>query len=743
MPTNAMLLEKNVPEELKKLSQWVLWKKNKIPVTVNDSPASTTNSADWSSFEDAIAEYVMSSAHRGILGVGFVFVSGCGVVGIDLDKAIDEKGIKPWALKVLSLFEKSGAYVEYSPSGKGFHILVLGKKPGTKCKRVVLSSTGETLGEIEMYETARYFTFTGELYQARFNQLVNAQAVIDHIYERVFGGDTPEPAIDPSTTVPVINTAAAGDSLPDLYSLIRSSAQAEKFRRLTEGSLEDALSGYGGDHSRAVYALCSVVAFYTSNFSLMDCIFQGSPLFADKWADKKWARLGASQFRKLRGEYEAKQNFYNPEAGKIEPSKEFSETELEEAKDKGEAEYERHIELLWLSHGDARRDLLSRTLFLRAKSGEWISAFNRSTLSSLRGECQVRGKLYKKTKLEDYLYRFEQTLDPQLLIDVPKWDNQDRIGEMARRLTLKECEPRVFEEMLKDWCAKMWGRIHNPAKVQNRCIILSGRQGIGKDYWVKSMFFGLEKYLTDLTLAGQQTKETDIAVVMASSLVMFISEFDKTNNIGVDTLKDLISKESFGFVRKYDREASTLVNRCSIIAACNPEHVLRDVTGNRRFLVFKLEGDPGDAIKWTYPFMDSSFSLQVISQCKELWTSGYAATQESERAMAMLTKRYTPDDCGADIVSDFESMVESRLSSDPLSRQFEGLFKVEMLDAELNILSRNYGLARRTVLATLKGAGCQYRNSKGRWYGKRVDCDRGAELTKEVSEREVDTSVFE
>ena len=737
MPTNSILLEKNVPAELKELKQWLLWKKNKIPVTIDDSPASTTNEACWSTFSEAINEFVNSSKHRGILGVGFVFAESGGVVGIDLDDAIDGEGLKPWAVKVLSLFNTG--YIEYSPSKKGFHILVLGKKPGPKCKRIIQTKNGERLGEIEMYETARYFTMTGELYQARFNKLVDGQSQIDFLYKNVFGGGADEGKKEDSPGVSqAVQTSVLLADLPSLYSIIRGSAQAEKFKRLTEGDIDTALSYYGGDHSRGVYALVSIVAFYTSDFTLMDCIMQGSPLHSAKWIEGKWERLGYSHFKRLRSEYELKKNFYDPERGRISPSEEFSNAEVEEAKSKGEAEYERHVELLWLDHTEARRDLLSGSLFLKHKSGKWTGAFNRETLSAIRGECQVRGRLYKKAKLEDYISRYGSALEPRLLLDVPTWDGVDRIGEMCQRIKLRDVKSGVFEDLFKDWCAKMWGRIFNPRKVQNRCIILSGAQGIGKDIWVKSLFCGLGKYLTDLTLGGHNSKETDISIVMGSSLVMFISEFTKTEALGVDTLKDLITKESFDFVRKYDRDNSTLINRCSIIGACNPEHVLRDVTGNRRFMVFKLDGGPGQAIKWDYPFVDEAFSMNVVSQCKAMWEGGVSACDEAERVIAGITAKYTPEDTNSELVLDFESMVEGRIGNDPLETHAQDrLFRVETLGMEFDTLGRNYGLNRRLVLGILKGAGCQWRNATTRYYGAR-------EVINQILEGELSgTSVIE
>jgi putative DNA primase/helicase len=83
--------------------------------------------------------------------VGFVFCSGDPYVGIDLDDCVDpETGqIELWALQII---EELDSYTEFSPSGKGVHIIVKGKIPSA-VKR----------DEIEMYDCKRFFTITGHV----------------------------------------------------------------------------------------------------------------------------------------------------------------------------------------------------------------------------------------------------------------------------------------------------------------------------------------------------------------------------------------------------------------------------------------------------------------------------------------------------------------------------------------------------------------------------------------------------
>ena len=61
---NAAPAFDNIPEELKQLDQWVLWrmeqrgdKITKVPIQTNKVLASTTNPETWASFENAKRAY--------------------------------------------------------------------------------------------------------------------------------------------------------------------------------------------------------------------------------------------------------------------------------------------------------------------------------------------------------------------------------------------------------------------------------------------------------------------------------------------------------------------------------------------------------------------------------------------------------------------------------------------------------------------------------------------------------------
>lgn len=740
-----ILSPENIPAQLKNINQWCVWKGDKIPRHIKGYPLKSTEPESWLTFDECKNEYITGSWD----GIGFC-LTGSSVLGIDLDDCFSASGLKTWALKFVSMLPET--YMEVSPSGRGLHIFLLGKKNFSECKKQVLNNAGQKIGDIEIYDKARYLTVTGDVYQG--GDIVDGQAAIDIVCGKLWPKPVieivdekkPEPTSEPAPAFEERYTVES-NVVPDIVTLIKSSAQGGKFRVLTGGSFDSAIGAYGADHSRAVHALSAIVAWYTSDFGVLDSVLRSSALYSGKWApdpesatrrgrEGKWKALGRAAFDKLRAGYEATGDYYK--GGYIQvragvdfkpiktlgPSDETLDRSIGQGKGlSGDELYELHLQLA-VERGEIRRDLFTSDLCYKdAKTDRWEPCFSRSYIGALRGECRRRGAPYKPNFCEDFLYKFEKDSDPKLLLDVPAWDQEDRIGYMCSKLSFEAVTKEVFEDLFKDWCGKLWGKILKPSHVQNRCILLSGKQGIGKDVWIKSLFCGLGRYLADFVSPNKFSQEQDMAVSMGSAAVMLISEFDKTENLGPGVLKDLITKTEFTSVRKYDRGSSSTPNRCSIIAACNPEHILKDATGNRRFLIFRLDGAPGQAIKWSYPVMDKEYSIQILAQCKALYESKYRACEVSEHVMQGIQLEHTPEDPHTAIVFDFESMLMERVKSDPYSSN--GLYRMESLDSEFNQLAKNHGLPRRQILNVLKAGGCQKRTNKCRMYGTRASIKSG------------------
>jgi hypothetical protein len=154
-----------IPQQLAERPQWLLWKfekregdkkPRKVPYYMAGhrrvgEQGTPDDRAKLCVLEDAIKAKARIKAD----GVGFAFLPGDGLIGIDIDGAIDlETGeISDRARKII---EACNSYTEYSPSRKGVHIIVAGEGETFKSNDIGL----------EVFCGRQFFTFTGERYSA-------------------------------------------------------------------------------------------------------------------------------------------------------------------------------------------------------------------------------------------------------------------------------------------------------------------------------------------------------------------------------------------------------------------------------------------------------------------------------------------------------------------------------------------------------------------------------------------------
>lgn len=160
----------NIPDELKKLNQWVCTSRDtKMPMKAYENePASSTNPETWSDFETAL-----DACENDFYDYcGFVF-AGNGYVGIDIDDGYDEDGFLTAIAS--DIIGKCRSYTEKSRSGRGFHILLRGNLP-FKGKN--------NLKGVEIYKESRYFILTGNT--LLYRTIVENQTAIDYVVEKYF-----------------------------------------------------------------------------------------------------------------------------------------------------------------------------------------------------------------------------------------------------------------------------------------------------------------------------------------------------------------------------------------------------------------------------------------------------------------------------------------------------------------------------------------------------------------------------
>lgn len=293
----------HIPEVLRDRAQWVCWRvgrrdgePTKLPVNpLTGDLASSTDPETWGSFDAAWSRYEDGD----VAGIGFVFAEDGPFAGVDLDdcRDPDRPSIDPWAREILDTLD---TYAEVSPSGTGVHAILRGELP----------QGGNRKGDVELYDSARYFTVTGEHLDVTPPTVEARQDALAAIHAEHVGVDKGAVTLDNTQENEATGTSAHLSD-DELLEKAKAAENGEKFRRLWNGDT----SGYPS-HSEADLALCDLLAFWTGgDAARMDRLFRQSGLYRENWDRDDY------RDRTIEKALQSRSDFYEPptEAEPVDP----------------------------------------------------------------------------------------------------------------------------------------------------------------------------------------------------------------------------------------------------------------------------------------------------------------------------------------------------------------------------------------------------------------------------------------
>ncbi|HEY7315399.1 MAG TPA: PriCT-2 domain-containing protein, partial [Gemmataceae bacterium] len=189
-PARLEVLVDNIPECLRKLRRWVVWrwcrrkkKWDKPPRQVNGKLASVDDPSTWCTFDEATAALATGKFDGIGFVLGYVEEEGVTYTGVDLDDCRDPVTgqIQEWAVSHL---ERLSSYAEVSPSGEGAKALAIGTLPGP-------DKNDSDRSGVEMYSGGRYFTITGHKLEQAPAEIHERSADLADLYHLVFGDGEP------------------------------------------------------------------------------------------------------------------------------------------------------------------------------------------------------------------------------------------------------------------------------------------------------------------------------------------------------------------------------------------------------------------------------------------------------------------------------------------------------------------------------------------------------------------------
>lgn len=647
--------ENNIPQEMKKQSNWCLWKledrdgrTTKVPYTINGRGAKSNDSNTWASFHDALHAFTNSPDDDKYNGLGFFLDKP--FIGLDIDHASKQDQDK--INKILNIVK--GTYVEVSQSGNGYHAIFRGFKP---------KNTPNKKNGCEMYDHGRFFALTADLRTLPQVGLIDGEAMKQLIDLTVgFKQDVQvEPAVGTGNDL----------SNDEIINRILASSQADQFKQLYAGNITDYSS-----QSNADLALCNILAYWTNrDAQQIDSLFRQSKLYRSKWDSKRGATTygemtiqkavdgtpnGYSPNTENTGNYIFSFNQAKPKMKAIADNKivpiNGSVAPVLDQETRQKDNWTKHFIYKKTQIGDApeiKSTAVKNALLIINNDAELknIFKFNEFTQNvevSIDKSIDLRKygsgviKFHKEnlrdidiTNLGLYIEsspKYKVTFKTQLLYDAVEasarqhsynpivdymneckknWDGKHRLDDFFPTFLGAE-RSNTTNLITRLWFMGGVAKAYYPKAKFDYVLDLVGGQGAGKTTLLhRSAPLGL--YTDQFT---SFTDKDDLAN-MKDAFIVNDDEMDASNKSGFAEVKKFITLQTFKYRKPYGRATEEYAKHFIIARTTNEKAHLRDRSGDRRFMTILVNQKKQE--KFPYTDLNEDYIKQIWGEAVHLY----------------------------------------------------------------------------------------------------------------------------
>lgn len=230
-------------------------------------------------------------------------------------------------------------------------------------------------------------------------------------------------------------------------------------------------------------------------------------------------------------------------------------------------------------------EVLQMTEFRERRSLSFLfRELNRRELNTIHHEALLEGIEPTFGEVDELVHStLVKTYNPieHYLNNLPKWDGKDHIGMMANRVTTDNPH---WQRLFRQWFLSMvahWLN-GNEQHANSTAPILIGQQGFRKSTFCRQLLPPeLQMFYTD-SIDFRSTTEAER--MLSRFLLVNIDEFDQLSDKQFAYVKHLFQKPATNIRRMYSEAIGTQRRYASFIGTTNCDEVLRDPTGNRRYL---------------------------------------------------------------------------------------------------------------------------------------------------------------
>ena len=245
---------------------------------------------------------------------------------------------------------------------------------------------------------------------------------------------------------------------------------------------------------------------------------------------------------------------------------------------------------------------------------------------------------------------------------LPSWDGKPRAETLFIDF-LRVADTPYAREVTLNWLTAAIARIFNPGCRYQTALTIVGNQGIGKSYLIEQL--GGDWY-------GAIIDDVSDPHAVDALQSIWLAEVKEMSGMRKDINANKSFIERAEDIRRgaYERRATSRPRHCVFAITVNDAEFLRDVTGNRRYLILNCQSGSLDYVEGLTPEYIRQVWAEVYQRYNKLFADGFDArklelSRDTRRKAEQIAENHLQDD---GLAAEIQSFVDKKKPADVIWR---------------------------------------------------------------------------
>ena len=350
------------------------------------------------------------------------------------------------------------------------------------------------------------------------------------------------------------------------------------------------------------------------------------------------------------------------------------------------------------------------------------------------------GELQCKRLIEDMVVRVSQAntfnVVKNYFKNLPAWDGIPRAETLFIKFLRVDDTP-FAREVTMNWLLAAIARIFHPGCRYQTALVLHGNQGIGKSFIPERLGGAWYMELTE------NVEDSHAADAIKKGWLVEIKEMSAMRKAEINAVKAFIERSSETRREAYARHATTTYRHCVFVITVNDSEFLRDVTGNRRYLILHCNSQMFDYVEGLTDDYINQVWAEVFQKYNEMFDNDnafdekkLALSRETEIKAEEVATHYLQDDgMTGEIKGHLDKKIPPQFIWQELSREerrdFHTKGYIKLVDGADDLIKRRRSRGGKNIEADVTKISSWLKGDEGKNFIRKKQISRGSEVVAE------------